>query len=195
MNSNKFYIIGLDIETSSNDTYLGEIIQIGVAFKNNNEFQTIEYNLFFDLTNWDDKNWSINAEEVHKITKESLALNKYTYDSTEKEIILLLDKTFGENSIIIPVGFNVGSFDLQFIKNKMPNLYNRLSYRSIDLNSLFLFNNLKNYDYNEFISMKKNTKLDIIEDIKESKEHNASFDAKLAILILEKLEKQYFELR
>lgn len=195
MNSNKFYIIGLDIETSSNDSNIGEIIQLGVAFKNNNEFQTIEYNLFFDLTNWDDKNWSINAEEVHKITKESLALNKYTYDSTEKEFIQLLDKTFGENSIIIPVGFNVGSFDLQFIKNKMPNLYNRLSYRSIDLNSLFLFNNLKNYDYNEFISMKKNTKLDIIREIKESKEHNASFDAKLAILILEKLEKQYFELR
>lgn len=189
MNSNKFYIIGIDIETSSNDNNIGEIIQLGIAYKNNNEIHTIEYNLFFELTNWNDKNWTMDAEIIHKIRKESLALNKYTYDSTEKEIIQLLDRTFGENSIIIPVGFNVGSFDLQFIKNKMPNLYNRLSYRSIDLNSLFLFYNLKNYDYNEFISMKKNTKLDIIDNINESNEHNASFDAKLALLILEKLEK------
>ncbi len=37
---------------------------------------------------------------------------------------------------LIPVGFNVGSFDMQFIKYQMPELYSLFSYRAIDLNTL-----------------------------------------------------------
>lgn len=187
MGKNIFFIIGLDIETSNSDINYGEILQLGVAYKINEEYHTNEYNLFFDKSIWHDKNWSKESENVHKITKKSLTKNKETYDSVQSKIINLLNNTFGEESIIVPVGFNVGSFDLQFIKSKMPILYSRLSYRVIDLNSLFLYKSLSNYDYNEFIENKKNAKLDIIESLSEKNEHNASYDAKLALLILEKI--------
>jgi len=187
MDKKIFYIVGLDIETSSSDINYGEILQLGVSYKINEEYYTNEYNLFFDKSIWHDKNWSKESENVHKITKKSLTKNKETYDSVQRKIINLLNNSFGEESIIVPVGFNVGSFDLQFIKSKMPILYSRLSYRVIDLNSLFLYKSLSNYDYNEFIENKKNTKLDIIESLSENNEHNASYDAKLALLILEKI--------
>jgi oligoribonuclease (3'-5' exoribonuclease) len=186
MDKNIFYIIGLDIETSSSDLNYGEILQLGVSYKINEEYYSTEYNIFFDKLIWHDLNWSKESENVHKITKKSLTKNKDTYDSVQSKIINLLNNTFGEESIIVPVGFNVGSFDLQFIKSKMPILYKRLSYRVIDLNSLFLYKSLSNYDYNEFIEIKKNAKLDIIESLSEKKEHNASYDAMLALLILEK---------
>jgi len=186
-----FFIIGLDIETSSSDLNYGEILQIGVSYKINEEYYTTEYNIFFDKSIWNDKNWSQESQEVHKITKKSLTKNKETYDSVERKIIKLLNKTFGEGSIIIPVGFNVGSFDLQFIKSKMPILYSRLSYRVIDLNSIFLYKSLKNCDFNEFIENKKYAKLDIINSLSENNEHNASYDAKFALLILEKINSNF----
>lgn len=191
MDKNIFYIIGLDIETSSSDLSYGEILQLGVAYKINDEYYTTEYNLFFDKSIWHDKNWSKESENVHKITKKSLTKNKDTYDSVQSKIINLLNKTFGERSIIIPVGFNVGSFDLQFIKSKMPILYSRLSYRVIDLNSLFLYKSLNSFDFNEFIEIKNNAKLDIAKNLSEKKEHNASYDAKLALLILEKIKSNF----
>lgn len=191
MDKNIFYIIGLDIETSSSDLNYGEILQLGVAYKINEEYYTTEYNLFFDKSIWHDKNWSKESENVHKITKKSLTKNKDTYDSVQSKIINLLNNIFGERSIIIPVGFNVGSFDLQFIKSKMPILYSRLSYRVIDLNSLFLFKSLNSFDFNEFIEIKNNAKLDIAKNLSEKKEHNASYDAKLALLILEKIKSNF----
>ena len=64
--------IGLDIETSTNSSHSGVIIQIGVAFYKNNEIYSEQWSVKYPISYWSNDNWSLESSQVHNISKQYL---------------------------------------------------------------------------------------------------------------------------
>lgn len=186
-----FEIIGLDIETSTNDPNTGEILQLGIAYQKDGVIIDHEYNLKYEKSYWNVNNWSLESERVHKIRKKELESNTFDYKLLEIEIINLFNNIFSKETVLHPVGFNLGGFDLVFIKNKMPKVAERISHRVIDLNSLFITMNLEYKSEELFIKNKKEKIEKVLNNIDNNKLHNASFDAKLALLLCKNFKVSY----
>jgi DNA polymerase III epsilon subunit-like protein len=120
--------IGLDVETTGTDPKLHRIIQLGLALPGKDA-------IAWDV--WQDKATVTRAEPeamaVNNFTPERIAggLSAANVDRMAVEYIGNV-----EGRIYNAVGWNVASFDLQFIKNEFPELNRRLHYRTIDLNAL-----------------------------------------------------------
>lgn len=177
--------IGLDIETSTNNTLSGVIIQIGVAFYKNNEIYSEQWSVKYPISYWNNDNWSLESSQVHNISKQHLDQSSNKIQELDAILYNYL-KSLNSEAIFIPVGFNVGSYDLMFIKKEMPKLHSILSYRTIELNTLFLIQSKKgDYININWSEKKKHTINKIIAKLGEDKLHSAGFDAMLALHILE----------
>jgi oligoribonuclease (3'-5' exoribonuclease) len=177
--------IGLDIETSTNNTLSGVIIQIGVAFYKNNEIYSEQWSVKYPISYWNNDNWSLESSQVHNISKQYLDQSSNNIEELDAILYNYL-KSLNSEAIFIPVGFNVGSYDLMFIKKEMPKLHSILSHRTIELNTLFLIQSKKgDYINRNWSEKKKHTINKIIAKLGENKLHSAGFDALLALHILE----------
>lgn len=183
--SRKIIPIGLDIETSTNNPQTGFILQIGIAHYNDDKIVTKEWLINYPTSFWDEGNWSSDSYLVHQISKEKLHESELNIQKLDLLIYTYL-KELNQEGLLIPVGFNVGSFDLFFIKKEMPKLNSLLSHRTIELNSLFLLHSRKGDYIKEKWADTKNAVINNqISKLKENKLHSAGFDAKLALLILD----------
>jgi oligoribonuclease (3'-5' exoribonuclease) len=82
--------------------------------------------------------WS--AQSYHPFSPDIASLAKYTRD------VIQNDKKIK----ILPIGFNIGTFDMMFIKKHLPEFNKFFSYRAIDLNSLiYLEAQIKETTYEE----------------------------------------------
>lgn len=86
----------------------------------------------------------------------------------------------GDVGSFIPIGWNVGSFDMQFIKFWFPNTYKMFGYRNYDLTGLRIFaTEMYGLDREEM----KRTAVEMVSDAHGWGEdiHNARYDAMLSL--------------
>ncbi len=177
-----FIPLGIDIETSSSDFNNGVILSIGAYDPSGN--------------NWTGRYFytEICYTGSIPVNAEAMRVNKLPITGIDNpELPTLhgaseqLEAWLGHRTRrYIPVGFNVASFDIAFIKHYMPIVQRRLGYRAIDLNALIFTEALKNKC--KFISLKADYKRKakiVTEKIVQGRsEHDALYDSILAIIIL-----------
>lgn len=119
--------IGLDFETTGVDVYTLRPIQIGIYIPE-------------QLDGWgsyiytDDiaENWSVAAESIHRIPLQVVESSPHVVD-----VDIALAEKLGQlgDTTLIPVGYGIGSFDMQILKRWMPRSYSRFGHRYLDLNA------------------------------------------------------------
>lgn len=173
--SDRFVYFGLDIETTGSDSK-SEIIQIGLYTK---PYSTCRY--VSDVGQRGNFYYEPKAFEVNGFTFDRIINGK-----PAMEVDIELEEFFLELSKIcnvpvqnlIPVGFNVGSFDIGFVRRTFPKFSRLLNYRSIDLNAILA---MRYKTKTEFDVAKTNAKLKCMSEITSfDGEHDALYDAELA---------------
>lgn len=121
---------GLDSETTGTEVDKGHgLIQIGIHAEDGFAFVS-------DVDPGPEVVIDDEAMGINKFTPERImcAPNAEYVDSLLEAAIV---ERYGQDRFrFIAVGWNVGSFDLPFVKKYLPRLYKRLSYRTVDLNAV-----------------------------------------------------------
>ena len=179
-----FLFLGLDGEMSSSElSEGGKLIQIGVSTA---EGRTRSWTM-----NPGECQWSEEAANVHKISREWLELCKTPaeVDSELYQFLIAIGADPKRRGKTIPVGFNVGAFDMPFLKDSLPKSFSLFSRRTVDLNALCFA-----LDYQEENGMpvkaetwKKRAKAYAIEQIGAENQHDAGWDSLMHIYCFEYL--------
>ena len=179
-----FLFIGLDGEMSSSELAEGgKLIQIGLS--------TAEgINRSYTM-NPGPCQWSEQAEAVHGLSLELLqsCRSPVEVDADLYEFLIALGADTKRRGKTIPVGFNVGAFDMPFVKDSLPKSYSLFSRRTVDLNAICFA-----LDYKEENGMpvkaetwKKKAKDYAIEKIGMENQHDAGWDSLMHIYCFEYL--------
>lgn len=165
----------LDIETSGTDPAKHSVLSIGMVVSLNG---LEDYQSFYR---------EIEYGEL-AIMPESIAVNKFDFTDrknktpllqADKEAVDFLKKYYPGNITPMPVGLNIGGFDLQFINRHMPLLSKKLSHRSVELNTLIYI--LAEKHSMEFLELKKELSDKATSTVEKLglgiSKHNALFDA------------------
>lgn len=175
--------VGLDGEMSGTDLQHGSrLIQIGFALENGATYTS--------YINPGEMTWSEEAEGVHKISQDRipefpLALD---VDQAVYTFLTIHGASQKKRGRTIPVGWNVGSFDMPFVKFSLPLSYTLFSRRVVDLNSLcFALDGLNNLNFD---SWKKRSKEYAIEKIGYEDAHDAGWDARMSLYCFEFLKEK-----
>jgi DNA polymerase III epsilon subunit-like protein len=178
--------IGLDGEMSSSDLSKGaKLIQIGMARIVDGQLSSIG----ILLNPGKDMHWTEEAESVHQFTKEDVWSKGLMPDSVDFELANWANPTKFRRDTVA-VGFNVGSFDMPFLDDSLPELRSRFSRRTVDLNSIIF--GLSDTD-REFQKIKANSKAYAREQMEgvffgfKDREHDAEYDAVMALYCFEYL--------
>lgn len=139
--------IGLDLETSGSDHDESAPIQLGLAWLDKRG-DAHYFRSYVGGYNWLSKNqlytghrsfndyvWNSDSAQIHRIPKTTLvkAPRRLQVDQDAQE---WLDELGIGDFKYIPVGWNVASFDMPFVKQHFPHLSKRFQYRAVDLNSI-----------------------------------------------------------
>lgn len=141
MNStdNKNTLLFLDIETTGLSSRLDTILSLGMISVSPtgecHEFYK-EIDVDFSKFKLSDKARELNLELLNN------SLRKYPLSVAEREAVDFLRK-HNREKFKLPIGYNISSFDMGFIKEHMPILYTVLGYRSMCINALISFYALK----------------------------------------------------
>lgn len=177
--------IGLDFETSGSDPWGTAVpIQIGIALDDSSYDPTF-FMLYIGGWDWNETPWDEESEAVHKITKEVLSTAPPVW-VVDIHAASWLIETLGSHSNRmnnIPVGWNVGGFDRQFVTRWMPNLNRVLSYRTLDLNSMVMAHAQDSLAAYKSIKGDAKAYANSILNVTEKRgRHDAAIDARAAIL-------------
>ena len=163
-----FDIISLDIETSGTDPEKHALLSIGcVRLSDLESFyaEVIHKELLvspesfrvhgLDIRNIDGRDSTGGAlPEIPNPGK------RLSVEQTDQELFnwLKSDKFYreGKKYTLIPMGMNVGSFDMQFVRKWLPKTFALFGYRSIDLNSLIFLDSVRSET--DFYTLKKAAK-------------------------------------
>lgn len=170
--------IGLDGEMSGTEIEFGaRLIQIGFAFEDG-----AHYNAFL---NPGKMSWSYEAQEVHGITQDRVNdfMSATEIDQRAYEFLTGRGLDPKRRAQAIPVGWNVGSFDMPFVKKSMPKTYGLFSRRVVDLNSLcFALDGRKDNGMPvKFETWKRRSKDYAINRIGYEDAHDAGWDARMSL--------------
>lgn len=178
---------GIDIETSGTEYTKHAVIQIGIVTEDGFEFVS-------DVRPEGEYEWQEEARAVNGFSNERVDAAP-TQSLVDLNLSTAVNEFYGsEQTRLIAVGFNVGTFDLPFIIKSFPLFQKRLSYRAVDLNSvLFTIDRARRgmkgvfrYD-----GLKKRAKEFAAERLatkgEETNWHDALFDAKAGLLAWEYL--------
>jgi len=176
--------IGLDGEMSSADISTGgKLIQIGLAKIENGTMVSVASM----LNPPGDMEWSAEAEAVHEFSRDYVESFGLRPSLVDQDLADWVDSESVRRDTIA-VGFNVGSFDMPFVKQSLPILFNKFSRRTVDLNALIFA--LSDTD-REFQRIKSNAKLyaekqmeDMFDGFK-NRQHDAEYDAVMALYCFE----------
>lgn len=136
---NDFDFMGLDIETSTSDPDTGNLLSIGAVI-----YET-GANIYLEV---DNPLVVCNPEsmEVNKLNLIDLKNRGHSLNVVDAKMVEFYDTNYhhphperaGSYVIkLIPLGLNVGSFDMNFVKKFLPMFHNKVGYRTTDLNALF----------------------------------------------------------
>lgn len=123
---------------------------------------------------------------------EALTVNNLSYQSLRDgsaadydfAICKFLQSRFGDifkmKGQLVPVGWNVGSFDMRFMHKYFPEAAKFFSHRPLELNTMaFCIEEMFNFQF------KKDAKQRAMQFLGENNWHNAEFDAKASLLVFE----------
>ena len=126
--------ISLDIETSGLDPHKHSILSVGIV-----NFYSGEYSSW-DIRHSQDVLISPEAFRVNnidtRILDDHVRVPLLEADIQLSEIIR--EAKLATSDIVLPMGLNVGSFDLKFLEVHMPLSAKAFGYRAIDLNTLIV---------------------------------------------------------
>jgi len=187
----RFTLFGLDGEMSSADLETGgKLIQAGAAAWADEPGGPVD--VFTRLIRHDEMEWSERAFMVHGITKEEIAAapRPEEVDSGLREFLISHGATPGQRTVV-PIGLNVGSFDMPFFRDSLPGASSLIARRCVDLNSLlFTFSGWDPYEvgsnFRDFGGWKRSMKNAANSIIEKSglvgREHDAGYDAAQALI-------------
>lgn len=178
--------IGLDIETSGTELNGGaRIIQIGICLPNKETY--VSY------INPGEMVWSDEAEQIHKISHQTVINSQLAIDVDKIVYQFLVDNGISPDSRSknIPVGWNVASFDMPFLKYSLPKTHSLFSRRAAELNSICFALEGKNGRNSD--TWKKNSKKYAVEQIGSDNAHDAGWDALMSLYCFEYLKEQIKE--
>lgn len=124
--------IGLDIETTGSDVHKHGLIQIGV-FVPDGDFRGDSF--VSDVKPWPGVEIDAEASKIHGITFERMMAAPESFE-VDEQLAHWLEEHGIDHSNGHVVGFNVGSFDMVFVRKYLPKTAARLSYRTVDLNAI-----------------------------------------------------------
>lgn len=175
-----FLYVGLDGEMSGTEVNEGaRLIQIGLALPNRSSY--VAY------INPGDLLWDEESAAVHKIERSALPSfeNAGQVDQNAFDFLVGQGADPKRRNKTVPVGWNVGAFDMPFVRESLPKTNSLFSRRTVDLNALCFALDGKN-DLN-FESWKKRSKEYAIEKIGYENAHDAGWDARMSLLCFEYL--------
>lgn len=180
-------LIGLDGEMSDSELDKGAVlIQIGVCDDYGNTFESLIGH---------DAGWykTDQASAVHKIPDEDIiaadradVVDRRLYRWLEDRLTDARDR--GDHTVLrpfVPVGLNVGGFDMPFVRKFLPESSTLISRRSLDINALcFAFEDARVTYHGERLSFskwKEVAKDNAEELLGSSNWHDALYDARAAL--------------
>ena len=172
-----FDVISIDIETSGTDVDTHTLLSIGcVRLSDMQSFYTEVRHESFEM--------SPESARVHGLNltnRDSKKLPKMSQVDVHLRDWLKKSEFYRESKsyTIIPMGMNVGSFDMQFVRKFLPKSFSLLGYRSIDLNALMFTDALmRGKRFKEVKSFAKEIgRFYAIEKVPDRHPHDALFDA------------------
>lgn len=178
--------IGIDGEMSGNDIDAGaKLIQIGMAKYVDGEMKSIGR-----LLNPGAMSWSEEAEAVHQFSRDYIEKNGEDPALVDEMLASWANPSDGTRDFVM-VGFNVGSFDRPFIKDKLPLLYRKFSRRSVDLNSVIFAMSDSNSQFEKIKSNAKQYAFEQMEGMFDgfaNRQHDAEYDAVMSLYCFEYLQ-------
>ena len=181
--SDKLLLVGLDFECSGSSHDKHVPIQLGLVAEN------ACYKSNIGGWDWNKHEWDGAAYNVHHISKADLKDDPPVSIVDGDMAYWLWNVTRGYQRMnVVPVGWNVGSYDMPYITKWMPLLRSLLSYRSVDLNALVFM--LDGHSGKSWKDWKRAAKQYANEFIDETTRHDALTDAKAALFEFGFLRKQ-----
>lgn len=178
--------VGLDCETSSAQLATGgRLIQAGAATWREQPGGPID--IYSSLVSHDTLDWDPAAAAVHNIDYDAMrsAPKPASVDHTLQQWLLERGAD-PEHASIVPIGFNVTSFDLPFFRQALPKTAGMISHRGVDLNSVcFTYADIDGQ--RTFTHYKNAAKAYANERLttpgERPAEHDAGYDAAQALLV------------
>jgi len=175
--------LGLDFETSGVSHEESAPIQLGIANPDGVLFSMLIGGWDWDSPYWEgyrNRVWTEQAFDVHGITKDRLkdAPRPKTVDDLA---VAWLDKMAPRHPAgRIMVGWNVGQFDVPFLRNHFPKTAQAMSYRSVDLNAVVFY--MEQAGFGKYKMLKEASKEYARDQIGgEEQWHDAGYDALAAL--------------
>lgn len=175
-----FLYVGLDGEMSSSELDKGgRLLQIGLALESGASYVA--------MINPGEMLWDEKAVAVPGFSRSDLPsyVNSEEVDKNAYDFLVAQGADPKRRTKTVPVGWNVGAFDMPFVRETLPLTYSLFSRRTVDLNALcFALNGKNNLN---FESWKKRSKEYAIEKIGYEDAHDAAWDAKMSLYCFEYL--------
>lgn len=164
---------GVDIETTGTDPDKGHrLIQIGFAFEDG--FEHVE---------------DVRPVGEMTVDPEALNINKFTLtridqgwptNYTDVYLHSLLHKRGYSYNSLIPVGYNVGGFDMVFVKKELPHTAKFFTCRCVDLTAFSFLESVRSNLTRE--ESKERMHKITVNKLGVDNRHDALFDAKAALI-------------
>lgn len=170
--------LGLDIECTGSDVDKHAIIQIGIACRHEGRIVWQAWDI-----GQQEYVWEQEALNVNKFTHERIKMG-HPVESVDAYAASEIEK-WRDGRSAIAVGWNVAGFDIPFIKKAMPLTYDKLSYRTVDLNAIIFAASLAGYG--AYDKMKRRAKGYAEATLPAVNWHDAGYDAAAGLASLEYL--------
>lgn len=132
--------LGVDGEMTGSEIQFGQrIFQLGIAAHTDSDGSVLETPATISLLfNPGEYVWTDVAEAVHGFTKDEVNAAMPASEADDIFVNWLTSRGLSsrKRGETIPVGFNIGSFDMPHIQLVLPKTYAFFSRRTVDLNSL-----------------------------------------------------------
>jgi hypothetical protein len=131
-------------------------------------------------------NWTQEALDVNKFTHERIRAGPAPAVVDAALVEWVKANVPGERIRLIPVGFNVASFDVPYVRYWLPEFSKLLGYRAVDLNSvLYTAAKVTGRGYDKIKDAAKKYAVRVLERPEDF--HNAGYDAAVALAAWEYL--------
>jgi len=131
--------LGLDGEMTGNKSPANyQLIQIGVFLPRNlysGSSPDLRTQLFVSDVGYETWNEMEEAMEVNGFTADRIRAGKRPED-VDQDLVVWLEDWGIERKKAVPIGWNVGSFDMPYVRYYLPESSKYFSYRTVDLNSV-----------------------------------------------------------
>lgn len=165
-------LIGLDIETTGTDVNKHHrLIQIGIASKDG-------LRISYDVLPKGDMFIQQEALGINGFTLSRIG-NANIGSAVDNAISAELSFLGYKENSLTPVGWNVGGFDMTFIKKELPKTASFFTYRTLDLTALAIMYELKTGK--SYRDLKDIFHAKIAEKLGRNERHDALYDAEAAL--------------